>query len=141
MKTTAKRAGAQIQEAPAAAVIPPLPKEEGREGGLGFGEPPEIEGLWVEYKRTEDPGLRNRLIERYYPLVRYISERLLSTLPRSIELDDLTSAGLFGLMDAIDGFDLSRGIKFKTAARPAEGEPHRPGLEGAGGADRARADR
>ena len=82
--------------------------------GLGIGETAEIDALWVAYKKTRDSNLRNRLIEKYYPLVRYISERLLSTLPRSIELDDLTSAGLFGLMDAIDGFDLSRGIKFKT---------------------------
>ncbi|HMS16867.1 MAG TPA: FliA/WhiG family RNA polymerase sigma factor, partial [Planctomycetota bacterium] len=81
---------------------------------IGIGESPEIEATWVAYKETGDPVLRNRLIENYYPLVRYISERLLSTLPRSIECDDLTSAGLFGLMDAIDGFDLSRGIKFKT---------------------------
>lgn len=88
--------------------------EPSEDGTLGFGEPPEIEEIWVAYKKTHDPELRNRLIERYYPLVRYISERLLSTLPRSIELDDLTSAGLFGLMDAIDGFDLMRGIKFKT---------------------------
>jgi len=58
--------------------------------------------------------LRNHLIERHYPLVRYIAERLLQTLPKSIELDDLVSAGLFGLMDAIRGFDASRGIKFKT---------------------------
>jgi RNA polymerase sigma factor for flagellar operon FliA len=85
-----------------------------RAGVLGFGEPPEFEQVWVDYKATGDPHLRNQLIERYYPLVRYISERLLATLPRSIELDDLTSAGLFGLMDAIDGFDLDRGIKFKT---------------------------
>ncbi|WP_145190830.1 FliA/WhiG family RNA polymerase sigma factor [Planctomycetes bacterium Pla163] len=58
--------------------------------------------------------LRNELIERHYPLVRYIAERLLQTLPKSIELDDLISAGQFGLMDAIRGFDPDRGIKFKT---------------------------
>jgi len=46
--------------------------------------------------------------------VRYIADRLLQTLPKSIELDDLISAGLFGLMDAIRGFDPTRGIKFKT---------------------------
>ena len=80
----------------------------------GFGESPEIEALWISYKQRADAHVRNELIEIYYPLVRYISERLLSTLPRSIELDDLTSAGLFGLMDAIEGFDISRGIKFKT---------------------------
>ena len=74
----------------------------------------QLEVLWTTYKRTSDPNLRNILIERYYPLVRYIGERLLATLPKSIDLEDLISAGLFGLMDAIDGFDLSRGIKFKT---------------------------
>lgn len=74
----------------------------------------ELDEVWACFKATNDPVVRNRLIETYYPLVRYISERLLSTLPRSIELDDLTSAGLFGLMDAIDGFDMNRGIKFKT---------------------------
>ena len=57
---------------------------------------------------------RNALMERHLPLVKYIAERLLHTLPKSIELDDLVSAGLFGLMDAIRGFDPERGIKFKT---------------------------
>ncbi|MEQ8767502.1 MAG: FliA/WhiG family RNA polymerase sigma factor [Planctomycetota bacterium] len=74
----------------------------------------DIEQIWKTYKTTADPNLRNILIEKYLPLVRYISERLLVTLPKSIELDDLASAGIFGLMDAIDGFDLERGIKFKT---------------------------
>ncbi len=59
-------------------------------------------------------ALRNTLIESHYPLDKYLAERLLQTLPKSIELDDLISAGLFGLMDAIRGFDASRGIKFKT---------------------------
>ena len=65
-------------------------------------------------ENAELDALRNGLMERHYPLVRYIAERLLQTLPKSIELDDLISAGLFGLMDAIRGFDASRGIKFKT---------------------------
>src|SRR6185436_13800581 len=70
--------------------------------------------VWVTYKKTRDQNLRNILIERYMPLVKSISERLLATLPKSIDLDDLTSAGVFGLIDAIDGFDIKRGIKFKT---------------------------
>jgi RNA polymerase sigma factor for flagellar operon FliA len=78
------------------------------------GDTSEVDEVWRSYKRTGDPGLRNELIERYLPLVRYISERLLMSLPKSIELEDLQSAGVFGLMDAIDGFDLERGIKFKT---------------------------
>jgi len=65
-------------------------------------------------KKTKDENLRNILIEKYMPLVKYISERLLLTLPKSIERDDLISAGVFGLIDAIDGYDLERGIKFKT---------------------------
>ena len=77
-------------------------------------EDPNTEELWRKYKSEGTVELRNQLIERYLPMVRYISERLLQTLPKSIELDDLCSAGQFGLMDAIDGFDLSRGIKFKT---------------------------
>jgi RNA polymerase sigma factor for flagellar operon FliA len=81
------------------------------------------EDLWELYQEARGRGaageedvekIRNELMERHLPLVRYIADRLLQTLPRSIELDDLVSAGLFGLMDAIKGFDLSRGIKFKT---------------------------
>jgi RNA polymerase sigma factor for flagellar operon FliA len=81
------------------------------------------EKIWELYRRARKAGpkeaekletLRNALMERHYPLVRYIAERLLQTLPKSIELDDLVSAGLFGLMDAIRGFDHSRNIKFKT---------------------------
>jgi RNA polymerase sigma factor for flagellar operon FliA len=81
------------------------------------------EDIWVHYRKAiaQRPRdevwveeLRNVLMELYYPLVRHIAERLLQTLPKSIELDDLVSAGLFGLMDAIRGFDPDRGIKFKT---------------------------
>ncbi|MCZ6688455.1 MAG: FliA/WhiG family RNA polymerase sigma factor [Planctomycetota bacterium] len=72
------------------------------------------EGLWKEFKKTGSEDSRNRLVEIYFPLVRYLAERLLSKLPQSVELDDLTSAGVFGLMDAIDGYDLNRGVKFET---------------------------
>ena len=79
------------------------------------------EDIWIVYRGARKRAdadqielLRNNLMERHYPLVKYIAERLLQTLPKSIELDDLVSAGLFGLMDAIRGFDPDRGIKFKT---------------------------
>jgi RNA polymerase sigma factor for flagellar operon FliA len=74
----------------------------------------ELEIVWKTFKRTRDENLRNTLIEQHMPLVRAIAERVLQTLPKSIDVDDLSSAGTFGLMDAINGFDLSRGIKFKT---------------------------
>ena len=74
----------------------------------------ENEKSWRTYAKTRNPELRNKLMELYLPVVQFIAERLLLTLPRSIEVDDLKSAGVFGLMDAIDGFDIDRGIKFKT---------------------------
>ncbi|MDP6423251.1 MAG: FliA/WhiG family RNA polymerase sigma factor [Planctomycetota bacterium] len=77
-------------------------------------EQEKIDVIWKMFKRTGDENLRNVLVEYHFPLVRYIAERLLQTLPKSIELDDLVSAGTFGLLDAIKGFDLKRGIKFKT---------------------------
>jgi len=89
-------------------------------GGDGNGdETLPDDDLWVSYKR--DPSnirLRNALMEMYMPLVKYNGERIWTKLPEGVELDDLISAGTFGLMDAIDGFDLSRGIKFETYCVP-----------------------
>jgi RNA polymerase sigma factor for flagellar operon FliA len=73
-----------------------------------------LEPVWLEYKQTGDLSLRNVLLETYQPLVRYNAERIWAKLPDEVELDDLVSAGVFGLMDAIDAFDLSRGVKFET---------------------------
>ncbi|MEM7263083.1 MAG: FliA/WhiG family RNA polymerase sigma factor [Planctomycetota bacterium] len=75
---------------------------------------PDLELVWIEYKEMGGQHLRNHLMERYLTLVRYIAERILVKLPQNVELDDLYSAGIFGLMDAIDGFDLERGVKFET---------------------------
>ncbi len=72
--------------------------------------------VWTEYKRAPDETLRNRLIEKYLPLVRYVAERLATTLPSFVEVDDLASMGIFGLLDAIERFDPSLGVKFKTYA-------------------------
>jgi len=58
------------------------------------------------------------LLERYRYLVRYAAERLHSKLPDKVELDDLISAGTFGLWDAIDAYDPSRGVKFETYCSP-----------------------
>lgn len=109
---------------PGRAAVAELEAKSKAKKSAGLSEETPTEELWVLYRKeaskrgVKDPKhldeLRNHLIERHYPLVRYIAERLLQTLPKSIELDDLVSAGLFGLMDAIRGFDASRGIKFKT---------------------------
>jgi len=81
--------------------------------------PNDIQELWLNFKA--DPNnqeLRNRLVEQYLPLVKYNGERIWARLPEGVELDDLVSAGIFGLMDAIDAFDLSRGVKFETYCVP-----------------------
>ena len=79
----------------------------------------EIKAVWNEYKPDcTDKLLRNRLMERYFPLVKYNGERIWQRLPDGVELDDLISAGVFGLMDAIDAFDLERGVKFETYCVP-----------------------
>ncbi len=73
-----------------------------------------IEEVWVEFKRHATEDLRNVLVERYLDIVRYTAERMHMRLPNEVDVEDLMSAGLFGLMDAIDAFDLDRGVKFET---------------------------
>jgi RNA polymerase sigma factor for flagellar operon FliA len=78
----------------------------------------DVQQLWQDYRATPTVELRNRLLEKYMPLVRYNAERIWARLPDGVELDDLTSAGVFGLMDAVDAFDLTRGVKFETYCVP-----------------------
>src|SRR6478609_7560608 len=81
--------------------------------------PEDVEQLWTEFKADpESQDLRNRLVEQYLPLVKYNGERIWARLPEGVELDDLISAGVFGLMDAIDAFDMTRGVKFETYCVP-----------------------
>src|SRR5881394_3715326 len=78
----------------------------------------DIKEVWIEYKKTKSESLRNTLMENYLHLVRYNAERIHVKLPDEVELDDLMSAGIFGLMDAIDAFDMERGVKFETYCAP-----------------------
>lgn len=70
--------------------------------------------VWEEYGKTHSQTIRNFLWEKHLHIVRYIAERTYARLPDEVDLGDLISAGQFGLMDAIDGFDPSRGVKFET---------------------------
>ena len=79
----------------------------------------DVKKLWKHYDDKGQPErLRNYFMERYLPLVRYNSERIYARLPDEVDIEDLMSAGLFGLMDAIDAFDLERGVKFETYCAP-----------------------
>jgi RNA polymerase sigma factor for flagellar operon FliA len=72
--------------------------------------------LWVDYKASADRGMRERLILHYSPLVKYVAGRVGVGLPPNVEQADLVSYGIFGLIDAIEKYDLERAIKFETYA-------------------------
>src|SRR5215203_2834098 len=75
-----------------------------------------LRDLWQQYKKSGDTPLRERLILHYSPLVKYVAGRVGVGLPPNIEQADLVSYGIFGLIDAIEKFDLDRAIKFETYA-------------------------
>jgi RNA polymerase sigma factor for flagellar operon FliA len=77
-----------------------------------------IEKIWEQFHKTRSDHFRNCLMKYYIYIVKYTAERLYSKLPDKVELDDLISAGIFGLMDAIDAFDPDRGVKFETYCSP-----------------------
>ncbi len=75
-----------------------------------------IAELWRTYKADGDPAVREKLILHYSPLVKYVAGRVGVGLPPNIEQADLVSYGIFGLIDAIEKFDIERSIKFETYA-------------------------
>lgn len=83
---------------------------------MRFDATTDLQTVWAAFKSEGDEEARESLIVRYAPLVKYVAGRLSSTLPRNVEAADLVSYGVFGLIDAIDKFDLGRGIKFETYA-------------------------
>lgn len=74
--------------------------------------------LWKSYKEQDDEAAKNQLIEMYLPLVRQIAVMIIKKLRAGVDLEDLISDGTFGLMRAVENFDLSRGFKFETYATP-----------------------
>ncbi len=72
--------------------------------------------LWGEYHLNPTPELRERLITEYAPLVKVVAGRLSMYLGYNVEYEDLVSYGIFGLIDAIDKFDVTKDVKFETYA-------------------------
>ncbi len=70
--------------------------------------------VWQKYQADPKEAHRNQLVERYLPLVTRSAQRLSARLPDRVDVNDLVSAGVFGLVDAIKAFDASRGTKFET---------------------------
>jgi len=74
----------------------------------------EVQAQWRAYGTKPTIKGRNRLAEHYLPIVKYASERLHMKLPDEVDINDLYQDGFQGLLDAIDSFDLDRGVKFET---------------------------
>jgi RNA polymerase sigma factor for flagellar operon FliA len=79
-------------------------------------DPDAIDRLWQEFKASGDTQQRDALIVHYSPLVKYVAGRVAVGLPQNVDQADLVSYGIFGLIDAIEKFDLDRGFKFETYA-------------------------
>ena len=74
------------------------------------------EKLWDEYKKNRSQELREQIIIEYAPLVKLVAGRLNMYLGYNVEYEDLVSYGIFGLIDAIDKFDMTKDVKFETYA-------------------------
>ena len=77
-----------------------------------------IDSAWESWRDARDPVGRDWLVVHYSSLVKYVAGRLSAGLPRSVDTGDLVSAGVFGLMGAIDRFDPDQGVKFESYAVP-----------------------
>jgi RNA polymerase sigma factor FliA len=78
---------------------------------------PTSQELWQRYHQKNDSPAENALVERYLPLVRSALGRLAMTLPEHVDQDDLNSAGLIGLLQALRNYDPASGSTFETYAR------------------------
>jgi RNA polymerase sigma factor for flagellar operon FliA len=78
----------------------------------------ELTVLWSSFKDSGSAAARERLILHYAPLVKYVASRVATGLPATVEQADLVSYGMFGLIDALEKFDVTRAIKFETYAIP-----------------------
>ncbi|MDR1251220.1 MAG: RNA polymerase sigma factor WhiG [Treponema sp.] len=74
------------------------------------------EELWLRYRKTRDPAIRETFIKQYAPLVKYVAGKVAMGMPHNVEFDDLVGFGVFGLIDAIDKYDPGKNVKFKTYA-------------------------
>jgi RNA polymerase sigma factor FliA len=72
--------------------------------------------LWESWKEHGDLEAKKQLIEKYLPIVDYVSGRLAVGLPKNVSKDDLASNGVMGLIDAVEKFDYKRGLQFETYA-------------------------
>jgi len=76
----------------------------------------EHQKLWQEYCGSRDDALREKLVLIYLPLVKWVAGRMKQTLPRTVQLGDLEGAGVRGLIQSVESFNLERGVRFESYA-------------------------
>lgn len=76
----------------------------------------ERKALWEEYAKAKSAKIREKLITEYAGLVKVVAGRMGMYLGYTVEYDDLVGYGIFGLIDAIDKYELTKGVKFETYA-------------------------
>lgn len=76
------------------------------------------EDLWVRWRQFRDIEARDRLVETYLWLIRYVAGRLMVGLPSHFDQGDVEGHGAFGLLEAVERYDPSRGVRFETYAIP-----------------------
>jgi RNA polymerase sigma factor for flagellar operon FliA len=76
----------------------------------------DLTAVWRQYKGTKDARAKERIVNHYLHLVKYIAGRLKVHFPPQVDVNDLVSSGIIGLLDAIEKFDVDRGLKFETYA-------------------------
>jgi RNA polymerase sigma factor for flagellar operon FliA len=74
------------------------------------------DALWQRYRATGDPQARTQLLDRYLGLVHHVARQIAARISDVVEVDDLVSAGTLGMVQALEAFDLSRGLAFSTYA-------------------------
>lgn len=78
--------------------------------------PIQAEKLWQTFYSTKDNKIKEKLIEIYIPLVKHVVYRMNINLPTYLEQEDLISYGIFGLIQAVERYDIKKGVKFETYA-------------------------
>ncbi|MCL5019218.1 MAG: FliA/WhiG family RNA polymerase sigma factor [Patescibacteria group bacterium] len=77
---------------------------------------PDLESVWIEYRKTKSSALRNQLILNYAYLVKFVINRLWGTYQHRAQIEDMFNQGVIGLIDAIERYDYTKGVKFDTYA-------------------------
>lgn len=111
VKTESKRGSAKIERISVSVAEAPEKAKRAKKWEV-------TEADWARYRKHKTHAIRQKLLNKYLPLVRNVATRMAMGFPRSVELSDLINTGVIGLIEAFKNFDPSRNVKFETYAVP-----------------------